>query len=68
MEEWLHQLPLADGDGNGAITNADLDTWRRNFGRSLASAALVVAIPEPSTLVFLLLGATMLLTRRSLAS
>jgi uncharacterized lipoprotein YddW (UPF0748 family) len=51
----------ADGDGNGAITNADLDTWRRNFGRSLASAAVVVAIPEPAAMPLLLLA---LLSRR----
>ncbi len=51
----------ADGDGNGVISAVDLDTWRRNFGRSLASAAVVVAIPEPGAVVILLLA---LLSRR----
>ncbi|QDU90404.1 Autotransporter-associated beta strand repeat protein [Pirellulimonas nuda] len=50
-----------NGDGNPGVTSADYDLWKTNFGMTappLAIAALGAAasVPEPATLVLLLLA------------
>ena len=52
---------LADGDGNGVIDSGDYTVWTNNFGTSGSSS---VAIPEPTTLLLLLLTSTASLARR----
>ena len=49
----------ADGNGNGAIDTGDYDVWRAHFSQAVgsgASASANAAIPEPATLVLLLVG------------
>ena len=40
----------ADGNGNGVIDAADYNIWRDNFGREAGTA-----VPEPSSLVLVML-------------
>jgi hypothetical protein len=48
----------ADGDGSGTIDAADYSVWRANFGRTSGGAgAIVNAVPEPSCMVLLVIGA-----------
>ena len=51
----------ADGDGNGRIDAGDYDVWRFNFGSHSNSGAGAIdrpaAVPEPSTMVLLVLSA-----------
>jgi hypothetical protein len=51
----------ADGNGNGAIDNGDYNIWRAHFGQTLGSSAGAIAnatVPEPATLVLLMIAAT----------
>jgi hypothetical protein len=64
----------ADGDSDGTIDQDDYDVWRAHFGQTAssgasASASASAAIPEPGTLVLLLLGAlAMCIGRRATVS
>lgn len=44
----------ADGNGNGSIDANDYSLWRANFGKT-AGSATNAAVPEPTTLLLLLL-------------
>jgi hypothetical protein len=46
----------ADGNGDGVITIADYNIWRANFGSTTAAATSVQVIPEPTTLLSLLVA------------
>ena len=51
----------ADGDGNQMVNDGDYGVWRANFGRSSLSGAAAVAslqsaVPEPSSLLLILLA------------
>jgi T5SS/PEP-CTERM-associated repeat protein len=47
----------ADGDGDGMIDTGDYDVWRTNFGLTAgAAAATSAAVPEPETLLSLIIG------------
>jgi hypothetical protein len=50
---------IADGNGNGKIDEGDYDIWRANFGRSVSGPQpeppTSAAIPEPSSIVVLLM-------------
>ena len=53
----------ADGNGSGAIDDADYWMWRSNFGKSLATSggtAAAGAVPEPKFVVMLLPGLSLL--------
>ncbi len=60
----------ADGDFNGQVNSADYTVWRSHFGQMLAAAAgfssgdgilgAGSAVPEPSSLAFLLTGLALL--------
>jgi hypothetical protein len=56
----------ADGNGNGVIDLADYNVWRSTFGNSYGNGVgLGEAVPEPSTLVTVILaGSIALATRR----
>jgi hypothetical protein len=63
----------ADGNGNGMIDAADYIFWQMNFGNhagSGAGATANAAVPEPESLLFLLMGGMVwtLARRRELAS
>ena len=45
----------ADGDGSSQISGDDFLLWQRNYGASM-SPPPVIGIPEPTTLVLLLIG------------
>ncbi|HEX5470488.1 MAG TPA: hypothetical protein VFW73_01310 [Lacipirellulaceae bacterium] len=50
----------ADGNGNHLVDASDYDQWRVNFGRTLtggSSASSIVAVPEPSIAILLLIVA-----------
>lgn len=54
----------ADGDNNGTIDSADFDVWRAHFGQTAAAGASQFApVPEPSSLILVLLGLSVLCTR-----
>jgi hypothetical protein len=49
----------ADGDGNGTINNADYIIWRGSFGQAAGAGSIAVTVvPEPSSLVLLILALT----------
>jgi hypothetical protein len=57
----------ADGNGNGMIDNGDFDVWRTNFGQTSGSgsgASANRAVPEPTTVLQLVLVAAAVSTRR----
>ena len=55
-----------DYNGDGATNAADYTTWANNFGMmAVAPSGAAAAVPEPSTLVLLLIGAIALLWRRT---
>ena len=48
-----------DGNGDGTVNDDDLDVWRANFGLgtpATAAALRPAAVPEPASIVFLLLA------------
>jgi hypothetical protein len=50
----------ADGNGNGIVDNGDFDVWRAHFGQTAGSGSGAVAnaaVPEPATLVLLIIAA-----------
>ena len=55
----------ADGNGNGTVDYGDYEVWKSNFGNQLGSGAGASAgVPEPSTLLMLLVGMMTLCCRR----
>ncbi len=46
----------ADGNGDGVISVADYNIWRANFGSTAAAATSVQVVPEPTTLLSLLVA------------
>lgn len=46
----------ADGSGNGTVDQADYDEWRSNFGEMALGSGGGAAVPEPASVVLLLLG------------
>jgi hypothetical protein len=75
----LAEKSLGDFNGDGAIDAADYvvwrktvgsqagyDLWRTNFGRTAGSdSSLSTAVPDPSSIVLLLVAATLLLRMRN---
>jgi hypothetical protein len=58
---------MADGNNNGQIDPGDYEVWRANFGRMAASNSISStggAVPEPSPMMLLLIGASSLLRRQ----
>ncbi len=56
-----------NGNGNGQIDSGDFDIWRAHFGQTAGSGAGTsanAAVPEPTTLIMVLLGALVMCTRR----
>jgi hypothetical protein len=54
-------LAQADGNRNGIVDEADYAVWRDNFGGSNGGGnAGSIVVPEPSTLMLIAVGATML--------
>ena len=48
----------ADGDNNGLIDADDYEVWKSNFGyHSGSDASANSAVPEPATLVMMIVGA-----------
>lgn len=54
----------ADSNGDGVVNAADYTVWADNFGNSTASVGTSVVVPEPASLVLVLLGASGLWARR----
>jgi hypothetical protein len=54
---------LADGDGDGDVDEHDLAHWKARFGNSTGGGALA-AVPEPASLIMLLLGACLFVLRQ----
>jgi hypothetical protein len=46
----------ADGNGNGKVDAADYVVWRRNLEVPAATSSSMAAVPEPSSLQFVVLG------------
>jgi len=60
----------ADGDGNGKVDAADYTVWTANFGTHAGSGAGSTSVaggevPEPSTAILAIIGATAVFIRRS---
>ena len=53
----------ADANADGAVDIADYNLWKSGFG--VPSTSGVIVVPEPTTLLLLLLGAATLFSRRS---
>lgn len=61
---WRHSLGSttdlrADGNLNGVVDAADYDLWRANYGATLGSGAGAIAsaaVPEPTTVVLLIMA------------
>ena len=62
----------ADGNGNGVIDSNDYAFWRGHFGMTAgsgSSAATSAAVPEPATLVMLIVGIVLMCSsQRAIAS
>jgi Dockerin type I domain len=61
----------ADGNGNGAVDSGDYDVWRSHFAQSAGSGAGAnanTAVPEPSSLVTLVVAAAGVCPRRRRAA
>jgi hypothetical protein len=55
----------ADGDDNGIIDGRDYDVWRGNFGKLAGSGSVTnIAIPEPATLLMLVVGISWMFSRQ----
>jgi autotransporter-associated beta strand protein len=61
----------ADGDFDGQITQADYDVWRSHFGStagvgagSIVTADAPAAVPEPASVLLLILAATLTANRK----
>jgi formylglycine-generating enzyme len=56
---------VADGNGSSVIDSGDYNVWKQNFGRtSGAGSGSDAPVPEPATLVMLILAAAGILLRR----
>ncbi len=53
----------ADGNGNGVVDSGDYDEWVANYGMSSSSAA-TSSVPEPTSLLIVSIGASVLLGYR----
>jgi hypothetical protein len=55
----------ADGNGDYHIDANDLGAWRRNFGNAVVTSGLAsaVGVPEPNSLMLLIVGAGLALAR-----
>jgi hypothetical protein len=57
----------ADGNGNNQIDTGDYTVWKSHFGQTNgggSGAGMNAAVPEPATLILLLLGALTMRPRR----
>ena len=56
---------VLNGNGSGAATvvQADYDRWKQNFGSSGTGTGSSAAVPEPSAVCLLILGASCMLAR-----
>jgi hypothetical protein len=58
----------ADGDGDHAITQADFDIWRTNYGKipggSGSGSVAGTTVPEPASLLMLTIGSLTVIARR----
>jgi hypothetical protein len=57
---------VADGNNDGTVDAADYAVWRSNFGNNYISGSVAgnAAVPEPTTIVLMLLGSAALGTCR----
>ncbi|MEX2169901.1 MAG: hypothetical protein WD851_11370 [Pirellulales bacterium] len=55
----------ADGNGNNVIDAGDYDEWRQAFGEGAGSGASDVAVPEPGSLLLVLLSFSLLIAFRT---
>jgi hypothetical protein len=46
----------ADGSGNGTVDDADYNFWRTRFGNSVSPASSATGVPEPTTMILLLVS------------
>jgi hypothetical protein len=59
----------ADSNGNGVVDAGDYDVWKANFGNHSGAGAIVTAaVPEPSTVVLMILAAAGWCLRRGRAA
>jgi hypothetical protein len=54
----------ADGNYDGVINSLDYAAWRANFGSSAASGTAQGAVPEPSGILLLAVGAVLVASQR----
>jgi hypothetical protein len=60
---------LADGNGNGLIDSGDYNVWKANFdAHSGSGAGQLNSVPEPTSLVILLIGMSAMCTCRRAAA
>ncbi len=56
----------ADGDGSGTVDEADYAVWKSHFGETIGGGTLANrTVPEPATLLMLLLGMAAMFWRRA---
>jgi hypothetical protein len=64
----MFALPNRDEANMGAVSMADYNSWKANFGQASGDGALSNAtVPEPTTLVMLLMGTLAILSHRRAA-
>jgi hypothetical protein len=58
----------ADGNGNGIVDAADYTVWRDHLGQSAGAGSFAaVAVPEPNSLMLLVLGAAFTARKKTVA-
>lgn len=63
----VHDAPYADGNYDGVVDAADYVVWRNNLGQTQSGFAVglgLAAVPEPASVVLLLIGVGVMSTRR----
>jgi fibronectin-binding autotransporter adhesin len=58
----------ADGNNDGVVNQTDYDVWRSHFGQTAGNASVAsasVAVPEPATLLMMLVGILTMIARRN---